>query len=94
MVTTPLLEKKSLTKDVDKGTDELADTPLLEKKYSTKNIDTGTDELADMKNAVVTICRKGLDKFQGQSKGSTGWFKIDGGFLKTTFLTIHSEFYK
>ena len=63
MVTTPLLEKKSLTKDVDKGTDELADTPLLEKKYSTKNIDTGTDELADMKNAVVTICRKGLDKF-------------------------------
>ena len=26
VVTTPLLEKKSLTKDFDKGTDELADT--------------------------------------------------------------------
>ena len=31
VVTTPFLEKKSSTKDVDKGTGELADTPLLEK---------------------------------------------------------------
>ena len=31
MVITPLLEKKYPTKDVEKGTDELADTPLLEK---------------------------------------------------------------
>ena len=36
VVTTPLLEKKSLTKDFDKGTDEIAYTPLLEKKSSTK----------------------------------------------------------
>ena len=60
MVTTPLLKKKSLTKDFYKVTDELAYTPLLEKKYLTKDFDKGTDELADMKKAVVTIIRKGI----------------------------------
>ena len=38
--------------------------------------------MADIKKAVVTIRRKGLDKFEGQSKGSTGWFKLDIGFKK------------
>ena len=63
MVTTPLLEKKSSTNDVGKGTDKLADMPLLEKKYLTNYVDKGTDELEYMKHAVVVICRKGLDKF-------------------------------
>ena len=72
---TLLLEKKSLKNDVDKGTDELVDTPLLEKKSSTKYVDTDTDELAD-KKIVVTIRRKGFNKFEGQFKGSTGWFKL------------------
>ena len=94
MVMTLLLDKKSSTKDVDKGTDELADTPLLGKKYSTKDVDKGTDELADIKKSLVTIRRKGLDKFEGQYKGSKGWFKLDSGFLITTFSTIHSELYK
>ena len=61
VVTTPFLEKKSSTKDVDEGTYELADMPLMEKKYSTKNVDKVTDELADMKQAMVTIRREGLD---------------------------------
>ena len=56
----------------------------------TNDVDKGTDELADMKKAVVTILRKDLDKFEGQSKGFTGWFKLDSGFLKTRFATIHS----
>ena len=43
---------------------------------------------------MVTIRRKGLDKFEGQSKVSTGWFKLDSGFLKSTFFTINTEFYK
>ena len=43
VVTTPLLEKKLPTKDVDKGADELVDTPLLEKKFPTKDVDKGTD---------------------------------------------------
>ena len=83
IVTTALLEKKSLTKDIDKGNYELADTPLLEKKYSTKDIDTVTDELSDMKKKVVTIRSKGLDKFEVHPKGSTGCFKLDGGLKKS-----------
>ena len=90
--TTPLLDKKSLTKYVDEGTNELEDTPLLENKSLTKDVDKGTDELADMKKAVVTISRKGLDKFEGQSKGYAECFKLDSGFKKT-FYTIHSYFY-
>ena len=73
VVTTTLLEKKSSTKDVDKGTDELADTPLLENKSPTKDVDKDTNGLADMKNSVVTIHSKGLTKFEVQSKGCTGW---------------------
>ena len=66
---------------------------LLENKSSKNDVDKGTDELEYMKKAVATIRRKGLCKFEGQSKGSTGLFKLDSGFFKTTFSTIHSEFY-
>ena len=52
-------------------------TPFLEKKSSTKDDEKVTDELEDMKKGVVTICRKGLDKFEIQYKGSTGWFELD-----------------
>ena len=90
MVTTPLLENKSSTKDIEEVTDELADMPLLEKKSSTKDVGKGTDELVDTKKAVVTIRRKGLDNFEVQSKVSTGWFKLDSGFLKTTLSPIRS----
>ena len=78
---TPFLEKKSLKKYVEKGTDILADMPLTEKKYSTKYVEKGTDEFTDMKQSVVTICRKGLDQFEGQSRESKGWFKLDSGFF-------------
>ena len=40
-----------------------------------------TGELEDMKEAVLTIRRKGLDKFEVQSKGSTGWFKLNSDFF-------------
>ena len=86
MVTTPLLEKILLTKDVENFTDELADMPLTEKKSSTKDVVKGTNELADMKQAVVKILRKGLDQLEGQSKGSTGWLKLDSGFFKQHFI--------
>ena len=43
MVTTPFSGKKSLTKDVEEGTDKLADMPLMEKEYSTKGVEKGTD---------------------------------------------------
>ena len=46
-----------------------------------------------MKQAVNTICRKGLDQFQGQSSRSKVWFKLDiGGFI--IFSKSHSELYK
>ena len=61
-------------------------TPLLEKKSLTKYFDKSTGELEDMKEAVVIIRRKYLYKFEGQSKGSTVWFRLDSGFLKQFFL--------
>ena len=94
MVTTPFLEKKSSTKVFDKGTDELECMLFTKKKSSTKYVDKGTDKLADMKEAVVTILRKGLYQFEGQSKGSKGWFKLESGLLKKTFYTSHPELYK
>ena len=49
VVTTPLLENKSLTKDVGKGNDELAYMQLTERKSLTKDVDKGNDELEDIK---------------------------------------------
>ena len=49
VVTTTLSEKKSSTKDVEKGIEEFTDTILSEKKSSTKNVEKGTDELADIR---------------------------------------------
>ena len=69
---------------------EVVTAPFLEKKSQTKDGGKVTDELEDMIKVVVTIRRKGLYKFEGQSKGSIGWFKLDIGFLKTTFSKIHS----
>ena len=56
---------------LDDSKEAVVTTPSLEKKSSTKDIDKGTDELEDMKEAVVTIFRKDLYHFEGQSKGST-----------------------
>ena len=56
---------------LDDSKEAVVTTPSLEKKSSTKDIDKGTDELEDMKEAVVTIRRKDLYQFEGQSKGST-----------------------
>ena len=93
LVTTPFSEKKSLIKDVEKGTDKLADMLFMANKYLKKDVDKCTDKLADMKNSVVTIRRKGFDNFEGKSKGSIGCFKLDSWCLKTTVSTIHSELY-
>ena len=82
VVMKPMSEKESLTKDVGEGTDELEDMPFMENKSSTKDVEKGTDELSDMKQAVVTIRRKGLYQFDGESKGSTGCFKIDSRLKK------------
>ena len=43
LVTTPLSDKKSSTKGVEKGTAELADMLFMEKKSFTKDVEKGTD---------------------------------------------------
>ena len=43
LVTTSFYEKKSSTKDVEKGIEESADTLLSEKKSSKKDVEEGTD---------------------------------------------------
>ena len=43
---------------------------------------------------MVTICRKDSDKFEGQSKESTGQFNLDNEFLKRNFYTLEPDFYK
>ena len=35
-----------------------------------------------MKEAVITICMKNLDKFDGNHIGSVFWFNLDREFLK------------
>ena len=59
--------------------EEVVMTPLSENRSPTKDIDKGTYKLEDTKKAVVKIRRKGLYKFEVQSKGYTGWFKFDSG---------------
>ena len=59
----------------------------------TKDVDKVTGELEDIKEEVVTIRRKDLDKFEVQSKGYTGWFKLGSEFVKEIFSTIDPEFY-
>ena len=47
---------------------------------TSEEVDTGTKKLDDMIEAVVRICRKYLDNFEGQYKGSTSWFNPDHYF--------------
>ena len=54
---------------------------LSDNKYLTKDVEEVTDELAFKKQKVNTICRKGLNKFEGQSTGTQVWFKLDIDFL-------------
>ena len=70
---------------MEKATDELADTLLSEEKSSTFDVEKGTDEFSCMQKKVSTICRKGLNQFEGQSAGSKGWFKLDIDFLNNFF---------
>ena len=65
---------------LDNRKDSVVTTPFSEKKSLTKDVDKGTSESENMKEAVATIRRNDLDKFERQSKVSTGWFKPDNGF--------------
>ena len=60
-----------------------------EKVTTSEEVDKGTKHLENMKEAVVTIRRKYLDNFEGQSKVSTGWFNLDHEFLKESCLHLN-----
>ena len=64
--------------EVVKGNDEVQKG--TEKITTNVEVDKGTEKLEYTKDAVVTIRRKDSDKFEGHSKGSTGWFNIDHEF--------------
>ena len=88
---------------VDNGTKHLDDkkeavimTPLLENKLLTaekvttsEEVDKDTGKFYGIKDAVVTIHRKDSNNFEGQSKGSTGWFNLDHEFFKESFLRLN-----
>ena len=63
------------------------------KVTTSDDIDKGTKTFDDMKEAVVTIRRNYSDNFEGQSKGSTGWFNLDHKFLKRKFSTLEPDLY-
>ena len=72
---TPLSKKKLLTTEKVTTSDEVH--KLTENITTNQDVDKGNEKLEYMKEAVVTIRRKDSDKFEGQSKGSTGWFNLD-----------------
>ena len=43
---------------------------------------------------MVTIRRKYLNNFHGQSTASTGWFNLDHEWSKRIFSTLEPDFYK
>ena len=60
-----------------------------EKVTPSEGVEKETKLWNDMEEPVHTIHRKGLDKFQGQSTASTGWFNLDHEWLKRTFLHLN-----
>ena len=73
-VTTPFSNKTLLTTD---------------KVTTSEEVDKGTKKLDDMKGSVVAIYKKYSDNFEGQSKGSTGWFNLDHDFFSESFLHLN-----
>ena len=82
----------SLTKDVEKGTDDLADTLLMEKKYCSKNFEKGTDKWADTllmeKKSSSKNIEKGTDELAytllAEKKSSTN--DVDKGTDELEFM--------
>ena len=90
-------EKVTTSDEVQKRTDNITTSDEFAKgseevhKYTenittNEDVDKGTEKLEYMKGAVVTIRRKDPDKFEGQSKGYTGWFNLDRDFFKEEFF--------
>ena len=75
MVTTSFSEKKVFKTEKVTTSDDVH--KCTEKIPTSEEVDKRSEDFEDMKEAVVTIRSKYSDKFEGQSKGSTGWFNLD-----------------
>ena len=53
-----------------------------EKVTPSEEVEKGTTLLNYIEEPVQTIRRKDLDKSQGESTASTGWFNLDNHWLK------------
>ena len=78
MVTTPLLKKILLT---------------TEKVTTSEEVNEGPKKMDDMKETVFPIRSKDPYNFEGQYKGSTGWFILDHELKKRKFSTLEPNFY-
>ena len=85
-------ENITTSKEVVKCTDEVH--KRTEKITTSEEVHKGSDKLEDMKEAVVKICRKDSDNFEGRSKGYIGWFNIDHKFFLIKCSTLEPDFYK
>ena len=64
-----------------------------EKVTTSEEVDKGINIFDNMNDALVMVRRKYLDDFEGQYKGSTGWFNPDHEFFKRKFSTLEPDFY-
>ena len=65
-----------------------------EKVTSSEEVEKGNNFFNDMEYPVVTICRKGLDNFQGYYIASTDWFNLNREWLKMNVSTLEPDLYK
>ena len=75
VVTTPLSENKLLTTEnvtISDGVHKRA-----EKIKTNEEVEKGIGKTEDTKESLFKIRWNNSDKFEGQSKGSTGWFNLD-----------------
>ena len=63
-----------------------------EKVTTHEEVDNSPKKIDGMKEVVVTIPRKDLYNFQGQSKGSTGWFNLNHEFLRRNVSSLEPDF--
>ena len=85
-------DKITTSEEIDKGTDEVQ--KCTDNITTSKEVDKGSEKLDDMKEAMIRICRKDSDNFEGHSKGYTLCFNLDNEFLKGKFSTIEVELYE
>ena len=82
-------ENITTSEEVVKGTDEVQ--KRTGNITTNEEINKGTEKLEYTKEAVVNFLENNSDRFEGQSKGYSGWFNLDHEFLKEKFLHLNQN---